>query len=75
MFPVGPVMPRRVLSGDSATGSGWEIHAPDDRRGGAMTLEDRRLGAPCPNISPGTSEQTRDVADFAPRSGCICLHF
>lgn len=43
VFPVGPVMPRRVLSGDSATGSGWEIHAPDDRRGGAMTLEDRRL--------------------------------
>lgn len=71
MFPVGPVMPRRVLSGEPGAGTAakimhWMISAAGHSR------RDRRFSAPYRNILPGTSEQTQEVAIFTPCSGIFC---
>jgi hypothetical protein len=77
----GRSTPRQVRPVIPAIGSGWEIHAPDDRRDGAISPEDRRFARLTRYVLPGASEQTQDVAIFTPRrpvfrcrSGHVLIH-
>jgi hypothetical protein len=72
VFPVGPVMPRRVLSGVHVAGIVGDFMRRMNRSWRDKSQERPPLSRSRHNALPGTSEQTQDIEVFAPRSVGSC---